>query len=145
MKLLGLLGVLVMLGAGAGMLAGSVITYQDAHSGRPGKVRVTDCTGGATKYGGGIRCTGTWVAGGALVGGNGHVVIGTVENAGYGDLGDVVDVRFHGARATKTSGSPTVILAVLGLLVLGGGVYFAVLWWGSVRPTGEGRSAQPAT
>lgn len=136
-RLVGLLGVLVMLGTGAGMLVGAYVTYHDAHSGTPGKVEVTECTGGATKYSRGVHCTGSWVTGGALVGGNGHVVIGTVENADFGDIGDTVSVRFHGDRATKTSGSPSLILLVLGLLVGGAGVYFAVLWWRSVR--------QPAT
>ena len=114
---------------GLGFFAGAVVTYVRQHSGRTGKVEVTDCTGGATRYGGGVRCTGTWVVGGRLVGGNGHVVVGVVENAGYSDIGDRVSVRFHGDRATKTDFGLPIILLVLGLFIAPAGIYFFWNWW----------------
>ena len=138
--MLGFLGVLLMLGVGIGMLVGAVVTYSDAHSGRGATVKVSECHGGGYRYGSGTHCTGTWATGGPLVGGNGHVVIGTIDNAGYSDIGKTIRVRIHGDRATKPQARLPIILFVLGLLIAGSGIYFAWLWQGSVRA-----SRAPAT
>jgi hypothetical protein len=67
------------------------------------------------------NCTGTWVAGGSLLDG-GHVVIGTIEGAGRGDVGKQIDVRLSGERAYTTSRRLPIVLAGIGLMfaVLGG-------------------------
>lgn len=66
-------------------------------------------------------CTGSWVAGGDLLAG-GHVVIGTINGAGKGDIGDTVTVHVHGDSAYTQSHATTYALAGLGvgLLALGG-------------------------
>jgi hypothetical protein len=65
-----------------------------------------------------IVCTGTWVAGGDLVGGEGRVVRGTIDGAGTADLGRTIDVRLSGDRASTTSPRLPLILLGSGLTVL---------------------------
>jgi hypothetical protein len=65
------------------------------------------------------RCV---VAGGSLVGGNGHVVHGTIDGASHGDIGKGIEVRLSGDRAYTTSLRLPIILFCIGLAVavLGG-------------------------
>ena len=147
-KVAGLFGVLLMVGIGVAMFVGAVINYHESTRGQIAKAHVTDCHGtySGAKSGNSVTCTGTWIKGGALVGGNGHVVIGTVSNADYGDLGKTITVRLHGDRAVKPNKGLSITLAVLGLFILPAGLVFARIWWQSVRPQhSDGASPQPAT
>jgi hypothetical protein len=63
-------------------------------------------------------CSGTWVEGGALVGGNGHVVIGTIDDASSSDIGKTLTVHVHGDRAYTSSLRIPIILIVSGVLTL---------------------------
>lgn len=109
---------LALLFFGLALCAGAVITYEDQHSGTPGTATVTRCIGVDGRYGASRHCTGTWVVGGPLVGGNGHVVVGEIQNADDGDVGKTIDVRIHGARhATKPGLRLSIILAVMGVAV----------------------------
>lgn len=120
---------LIVLAMGVAVFAGGFVTYADQRSGTDGKAKVSECTGGR-KYQPAIRCRGTWVTGGALVAGDGRVVVGQVEGAGYGDVGKTIDVRIHGTdHATKPS-----LTTPLVLWGLGGGVALLALvglagWW----------------
>jgi hypothetical protein len=50
-----------------------------------------------------------------LVGGEGHVVRGTVDGASADDVGKTIDVRLAGGRAYTTSLRIPIILLTLGL------------------------------
>jgi hypothetical protein len=59
-------------------------------------------------------CSGTWVTGGSLVGGNGQVVVGTIDGVGPSDVGKTIDVRLSGGEAYTTSVVTPILLIVLG-------------------------------
>jgi hypothetical protein len=59
-------------------------------------------------------CTGTWVTGGSLVGGTGHVVVGTVDGVDNTDVGKTIDVRLAGGEAYEESLELPLILLGLG-------------------------------
>jgi hypothetical protein len=91
-----LLGLSVpMLLIGVGFLAAACFSYIDQNTGPEVTARVSSCSGSYGRYSSGVHCQATWVAGGALVGGNGHVVLGDVEDADYSDVGHTIRV---GAR-----------------------------------------------
>lgn len=122
---------------GLAMIAGAVLNYQDEHSGTPGKAKVATCSGNSTRYGRNIHCEGTWVAGGSLPAG-GHVVYGSIVNAGKSDVGKEISVRIHGTdHATVPNMRVTVILAVFGVALAAFGV------WLVLRPPGT-RRTRPA-
>ena len=132
---------LVLSLVGLGMIAGAGVSYSDGHTGTPGKVKVADCSGGYGRYASGVHCTGSWVVGGSLLG-NGHVVVGTIDNAGYSDIGKTISVRLHGDHATKPSTRVPIILAVIGIWMAAAGIYFLVSW----RRSGSAAPRQaPAT
>jgi hypothetical protein len=103
---------------GLALLGGGIYEVVVQRTGTPATARITECH----KVGGRYRtdsCRGTWVEGGSLVGGKGHVVIGTVDGADGGDVGKTLDVRLSGGRAYTTSLRIPIILIASGL-VLGG-------------------------
>jgi hypothetical protein len=55
----------IVLLVGLGVVAGGFSVFADQRSGTPGKAKVSECTGGR-KYQPAIRCSGSWVTGGAL-------------------------------------------------------------------------------
>jgi hypothetical protein len=59
-------------------------------------------------------CTGTWVTGGSLVGGTGHVVVGTVDGVDPSDVGKTIDVRLAGGEAYAESLVLPILLMALG-------------------------------
>ena len=106
----------VLLLAGLGLLAGGIFEIVVQQTGTSAKVTVVECHDTAGKYGG-SSCTGTWVAGGDLVDGNGHVVIGTVDGAGPQDIGRTIHARLAGGRAYTTSLRVPIILPSMGLFI----------------------------
>jgi hypothetical protein len=119
---------LIVLAVGLLLIYGGYSKYDDQRTGTPGQAKVSGCTGGG-KYQPAIRCQGSWTTGGPLLDG-GHITIGRVEGAGYGDIGKTIDVRIHGTdHATKPSlGTPIMLWAmggVISLLALVGLGY----WW----------------
>lgn len=122
--------VLVILVFGGALIHGAVTTYLDQRSGTPGKARVTRCTGGDGKYDRGVHCTGTWVVGGDLIDGDGRLVVGPVDRAGYRDVGKEIDVRIHGDDHATVPGLGTPIMfAAIGLPILLLGLYSLLSWW----------------
>ena len=115
-----LLGLVLLVGVALGI--GAVSVYRDQQSGTAGTATVSECSGGR-KYDPGIRCTGTWRDGGA-------VVVGRVEGAGYGDVGKTIDVRVHGSdHATKPSLGTPLVLAGMSVTIVGLSVWGLVAWW----------------
>jgi hypothetical protein len=113
---------------GAAVVYGGVSIYRDQRSGTPGKAKVSECTGGR-KYQPAIRCRGTWIEGGSLLDG-GHVVVGSVEGAAFGDVGKTIDVRIHGTdHATKPSLGTPILLWALGWPVVLLSLWGFVAWW----------------
>jgi hypothetical protein len=112
----------VLLVSAIGLLAGGVSLLVQRDTGTRAKATVAECThsGGSRNYT--THCTGSWVVGGDLVGGNGHVVVGTINGADSGDVGKTVDVTVSGNRAQTRSLLLPILLIGLGLLVAAGGV-----------------------
>ena len=105
-----------------GFIGGGLWLLHAQASGERTTAKVSDCVHrrigrSTTDY-----CTGTWVAGGSLLEG-GHVVIGTIDGANSGDIGNRIDVRLSGGRAYTTSKRLPIILLVLGALFALGGAY----------------------
>lgn len=111
--------VLVILAIGLGVVYGGYTVYADAHSGTPGKAKVTGCEGGS-KYQPGVHCRGSWEAGGDAIFGEGELAVGPVKGAGYGDVGKTIDVRIHGTdhASVPSMGTPIMLWAVGGLITL---------------------------
>jgi hypothetical protein len=136
-RLLGLSIPLLLIGLG--FLAGAYFSYVDQNTGPEATVRVSDCSGNYGRYSSGVVCHGTWVVGGALVGGNGHVVVGDVQDADDSDAGHTISVHLHGDTAypTKNSLRVPIIFLVLGLPALYIGaralVFGAPASWGGRR------------
>ena len=109
---------------GLATVGGGVFLIVQRETGERVKATVTSCTGSG-KY---ESCDGSWVAGGSLVGGNGHVVLGTIDGASRDDIGKTLDVTVDGDRAYTRSLRVPIILLVLGAFVAGTGAYlpFAV-------------------
>lgn len=95
---------IVFLGLGAlGMAAGGVYLLVVQFTGTPAKATVTECVLDPDSRYATYDCTGTWVTGGSLVGGNGHVVVGTVDGVDNTDVGKTVNVRLAGDEAYEQS------------------------------------------
>jgi hypothetical protein len=103
-----ILGVLLSLG----LLGGGAFILITQQTGERSTATVTDCEEVRRSA---VTCSGTWIAGGALVGGPGQVVSGTIEGAGSDDLGRTLDVRLSGDRAYTTSLRLPLILIAAGL------------------------------
>jgi hypothetical protein len=109
-----------MLLIGLGFLAGAYFSYADQNTGPEVMAKVSTCSGSYGRYSSGVVCQATWVVGGALVGGNGHVVLGEVEDADDSDAGHTITVHLHGDTAYPTKGGLRVpiIFLVLALPAL---------------------------
>jgi hypothetical protein len=110
-----LLGTLGMGVAGAYLM---VVQF----TGTPARATVTECVQDQDARYPSVTydCTGTWIVGGSLVGGNGHVVVGTVDGVDNTDVGKTIDVRLAGGEAYAQS-------LVLPLLLMGIGFPAAAL------------------
>jgi predicted enzyme related to lactoylglutathione lyase len=134
--------VLVMLVGGTGFAFGAYASARDQRSGTPGLAKVSSCGGHDGRYDTGVRCTGSWVAGGTLLDG-GHVVVGDIANADRGDVGKTIHVRIHGdGHATKPKMRVSIVLAAIAVLMLGLGTYLLLLR--SRRPPSPGPNAPPS-
>jgi hypothetical protein len=114
-RLLGLSIPMVLVGVG--FLAGAYFSYIDQNTGPEAMAKVSNCSGSYGRYSSGVVCQGTWIVGGALVGGNGHVVVGEVQDANDSDAGHTISVHLHGDTAypTKNSLRVPIIFLVLAL------------------------------
>ncbi len=120
--------ILVFLLIGGAVTYGGFSIYSDQRSGTPGKAKVTECEGGS-KYQRGIHCRGTWSVGGEPIFGDGELVVGPVQGAGYGDVGKTIEVRIHGTdHATKPAIATPIVLWSLGGPICLLGLWALWLW-----------------
>jgi hypothetical protein len=114
-------GVIAVLGMG--LLVAGGFGVKSRETGPRAKATVTECNyvSGGTKTGTDV-CSGTWVTGGSLVGGKGHVIIGNIEGAESGDIGKTLNVRLSGNHAYTSSLRVPIILLAIGLITVLGSV-----------------------
>jgi hypothetical protein len=112
--------------AGLGFGAGGEWRLQQGENGTKVVATVSECHHVTGTHGGSTVCTGSWVSGGSLLNG-GHVVLGTIDGAGSGDVGKDINVRLHGGTAyTRELRVPIILFCIGGLFLV-----FAVwLAWG---------------
>jgi hypothetical protein len=118
-----LVGLAILMGAGFG--AGGAYELHQATHGEQVSVLVTDCHYVSSGTNGTDECNGSWVEGGSLVGGNGHVVLGPANNVDSNDIGKHVTMRAHGGSAYAQSVRLPVVLFAIAFLALAFGLYLA--------------------
>jgi hypothetical protein len=98
-----------MIGAGAFLLV-------QRQTGTRAVATVGDCvTSGGGRYRS-VHCTGTWIIGGPLIGGGGHVVFGTIEGVDTDSVGKKIDVTLRGDTAYSRGLALPLLLVALGLV-----------------------------
>lgn len=104
---------------GLGLIAGGIASIIDKESGMKARATITGCHVLADRYTT-YQCDGSWVEGGSLVGGKGHVVLGVVDDAAPSEIGKTIDVHVSGDQAyTPSLRTPIVLLILGGLIALG--------------------------
>jgi hypothetical protein len=122
MNLLAKALVSAVLAGGLALACGGVVLLVQRETGTRARATVTGCrVSGSGRYER-TDCTGTWVVGGTLVGGSGHVVVGTIDGSEASDVGKTIDVTVSGDHARSRSPVLPIVLLGLGLVVLAGGV-----------------------
>jgi hypothetical protein len=111
---------------GAGLIVAGVVLISNRYSGTKVVATVTGCDVVSAGKTSDEECSGSWVIGGALVGGNGHVVLGPIDGADSSEIGKNITVYATGDHAHTTSIRVPIILIVIGLLVLGYGGFLVV-------------------
>jgi hypothetical protein len=134
-----LVGLAIVMAAGFG--AGGVHELHQATHGEQVNVLVTDCHFVSSGQHGTEECNGSWVEGGSLVGGNGHVVLGPANNVNSNDIGKHVTMRAHGGSAYAESVRLPVILFVIAFLALAFGGF---MFWGDRTGKAYGPAAREA-
>jgi hypothetical protein len=107
----------IMLVVALACVGGGVFLIVERETGTRAKAKVTECVESGRRFSHRTNCTGTWVVGGSLVRGGGHVVVGTIEGAESSDVGKTIDVTVSGDLAYSRSLVLPILLLVLGLLV----------------------------
>lgn len=131
--------VVVVIVAALGFSAGGWSQYHDATTGPKVSATVTECHHVTGLHGGSTACTGSWVAGGSLLA-HGHVVLGTINGVGYGEVGKRVTVRLHGDTAYTPSIRTAIVLFCIAFAMLLIGIWF--IW---AMATGRATSSRRRT
>lgn len=101
----------VMALIGLGMVGGGVFLLVQRDTGTRAQATVISC--GPTSRYGGPGCYATWVEGGNLVTGNGHVVTGPIDGANPSDVGTTLEVTIRNGHAyTRGLRVPIILLAI---------------------------------
>ena len=100
---------------GLGLIAGGVDQIANRYSGTPVLATVTGCEVVGGGHSTDEECDGSWVIGGTLVGGGGHVVLGPIHGADSSEIGKTIHVRANGDVAHTSSIRIGIILLILGL------------------------------
>jgi hypothetical protein len=117
----GVLGGLAIIGAGIFQLV------QD-ETGTRAEATVKECHGLTTQTTH-ETCTGSWVIGGSLINGNGHVVVGDISGATDSDVGKTLHVTVrNGTAYTRGLLIPIVLIGVGIFLGAASGLIGALLW-----------------
>jgi hypothetical protein len=105
-------------------------------SGERSTARVSDCIRSGGYKTRSLTCTGTWITGGRLVGGDGHVVVGKVEGANPDDVGHTIAVRLSddGQHAYTPSLVTPIVYLVIGVAFAALGLYVLVAVFIRRRP-----------
>jgi hypothetical protein len=107
------------------MIGAGVFLIVQRETGTRARATVTDCVERGSSRNRTTHCTGTWVVGGDLVGGNGRVVVGEVDGATSSDIGKTIDVTLRGGTAYTRSLTLPILLLGFGLalpVLVGAGV-----------------------
>jgi hypothetical protein len=99
-------------------IGGGVFLIVERETGTRAEATVGECVESGGSRNGRTDCTGTWVVGGSLIGGGGHLVLGTIEGVASNDFGKTIDVTVSGDHAYSRSLVRPIILIGLGLLGL---------------------------
>jgi hypothetical protein len=130
---------------GAGFVGGGVWELHQQDTGMKVVATVSEChvdSGGSTHAT--TTCSGSWIQGGSLLN-NGHVVLGTIDGVGSGDVGKNVKARVHGGTAFAHSlRLPIVLFAIGGVMVLFGVWFLWALATGRAYGTPKTRAAASA-
>jgi hypothetical protein len=114
-----ILGVILLavLALGVGATYTGVSQIRTRTRGERATARIARCETSGTYKSRTTRCTGSWVTGGKLVGGNGRVVVGSVEGADEDDVGHRIEVRLSrdGEHAYTPSLATPIVYIVAGL------------------------------
>jgi hypothetical protein len=111
---------------GLGLIAGGVASIIHKESGAKAQAKIASCQQVFSTHATTYDCYGTWIEGGSLVGGNGHVVYGLVDDAEPSDIGKTLSVRVSGDHAYTESLRVPIILLVLGALMAIGSVVLVI-------------------
>jgi hypothetical protein len=112
---------------GLGLIAGGVWRLHQIDTGTKVSATVSECHHISGLHGGSTVCTGSWVTGNLLAGG--HVVLGSINGVGPGDVNKKVTVRVHGGSAYVHSlKAPIAFFSVAGACF----VLAIVFVWGMV-------------
>lgn len=112
----------VVLVTALALVGAGVFLIVQRETGTRAKATVQDCASSGGSRNHRTVCTGSWVVGGSLVGGGGHVVVGRIDGAVSSDVGKTIDVTASGDHAYTRSLALPVLLLVPGLLVGAGGL-----------------------
>jgi hypothetical protein len=132
---------LLFLGPGVAMVVAGGSQYSTKTKGEKATARITECATTGFSKSRTVRCSGSWVVGGRLVGGGGHVVLGTVEGAGHDDVGKTIDVRLDGDKASTTSLATPIFLVCFGVVLTAIGL---LILRSSLRRRARPRAGEPA-
>jgi hypothetical protein len=127
MNALGKALVAVVLVVALASIGGGVFLIVERETGTRAEATVTECveSGGSRLHR--TDCTGSWVVGGSLIGGDGHLELGKIEGADSSDVGKAIDVTVSGDHAYTRSlvrpiifiGSGLLLAALSGLALIG--------------------------
>ena len=119
-------GWLVVIGAAiiaAAMIWSGVFLLVQSQTGTRAMATVGDCvTSGGGKYRT-VHCTGTWIVGGPLIGGGGHVVWGTISGIDTDSVGKTIEVTLRGDSAYARGLALPLLLIGFGLIPAAGAVF----------------------
>jgi hypothetical protein len=126
---------------GLGLVGAGVVLIVHRDTDARARATITECEQVTGTAHADFECSGSWVVGGALVGGAGHVVLGPVEGAEPSDVGKTLDVTIRGDHAYTRSLRIPIILLIIGLLLVGGSVWVVI---GAARQDAARRRNAPA-
>jgi hypothetical protein len=98
-------------------VGGGTFLIVQRETGTRARATVADCVQSGGSRNARTDCTGSWVIGGSLVGGGGHVVVGNIDGAETSDVGKTIDVTVSGGTAYTRSLALPIVLIGLGLVM----------------------------
>jgi hypothetical protein len=104
----------------ATLIGAGVFLLVQRQTGARAQATVGDCVAsGAGQYRT-VHCTGTWIVGGPLIGGGGHVVWGTISGIDTDAVGKTIDVTLRGDEAYSRGLALPLLLIGFGIIPIVG-------------------------